>query len=41
MGHFIITSSQGGTKKARDVGASLALLYIYYGSLSNSVDEEF
>ena len=33
---FIIASSQGGTKKARDVGASLALLFIYYSTFRAS-----
>lgn len=36
MGHFIIASSQGGMKKARDGGASLALLYIYYSAFRAS-----
>ena len=35
-GHFIITSSQEGTKKARDGGASLALLYICYSAFRAS-----
>ena len=35
-GHFIIDSSQGGDKKARDVGASLALLYICYSAFRAS-----
>ena len=35
-GHFIMDSSQAGTKKARDVGASLAFLYICYSAFKAS-----
>ena len=34
--HFIITSSQGGDEKARDGGASLALLCFYYSAFKAS-----
>lgn len=35
-GHFIMDSSQAGTKKARDVCASLAFLFICYSAFRAS-----